>query len=620
MKHCCVSTTQGAFQGRVRRTVVLMLAVLASSALVAPLRLDAGLLVLDDPLQGSTKGTRSGGAFVAGGWKVTGAYDCIYWHVPTLTEGAVEWEVRGLQPNECRGGMEDKIELFHMYDHTFGDSDVNYNGGYRDNPYKHFVRKIGCVGGSVDAMELVWRIEDEYTEPDTAVLSWGPNGTYRFREEWEPDGENSRLRTYRNDVLILTMTLPGLYAPVGLSVRIAASTRRDAAAGAPIDAIYSNVKVWDLSASAPTAPRIGDVSPDPDVAAPGLEYSRQLVLEEGNPSPSWAILAGPQGLRINASGLLSGWTPAAFDVGSRRTIEVRATNSEGSDLESWVVEVAEVKTVSFPFDRDEEGWTLSTWAAGPYNPGTIAWQASGGQPGGCIRAGGSGDSNNQDTCTREGGIMTCAISTAGMRSLRVDFDVSSSLGATPGASGAGNCVVLEGSSEDKLVAYYSTSGVSGPWHRAATILEPDLPTAWGHRTADLSSISAAGDNPQFALRFQWQFNARDDAASIDNVRIQGAAIEVEPRFKRGDPNSSDTIDIADAIFTLGYLFASGFAPSCLDAADANDDEVIDIADAVAILSHLFSNTGPLPAPFGGCGVDSTVGVLDCRSYGPCGGR
>ena len=102
-------------------------------------------LVLDDPLQGATLGTRSGGEFVAGGWQVTAKDDTIYWHVPTITKGAIEFDVRGLDPNECRAGMEDKTELFHMYDYTFGNSDINYNNAYRDNPFKHFIRKIGCL-------------------------------------------------------------------------------------------------------------------------------------------------------------------------------------------------------------------------------------------------------------------------------------------------------------------------------------------------------------------------------------------------------------------------------------------------------------------------------------------
>src|SRR6185295_14920529 len=72
-------------------------------------------LVLDQPLQGSTTGTRSGGAFVAGGWQVTGQTDTIYWHIATVTNGAAEFDVRGIYPNECRTGMEDKVELFHMY-------------------------------------------------------------------------------------------------------------------------------------------------------------------------------------------------------------------------------------------------------------------------------------------------------------------------------------------------------------------------------------------------------------------------------------------------------------------------------------------------------------------------
>ena len=213
------------------------------------------VLVLDDPLQGSTTGTREGGVFVAGGWKVTGQYDGIYWHVPTVSHGAAEFHVKGLNPNECRGGMTDKAELFHMYDYTYGSADTVYDG-YRNGPYKHFIRKIACQGGTVDALELVWLIAPNYLEPDTAVLPWDPNTTYVFREEWGPDGAgNCVLKTYRDGVLLRTTTIPGDWNPVGHSVRIAASTRRAADAGAPIDAVFSNVKVWDLSGP-PNAPTV----------------------------------------------------------------------------------------------------------------------------------------------------------------------------------------------------------------------------------------------------------------------------------------------------------------------------------------------------------------------------
>src|SRR5687768_3950505 len=114
-------------------------------------QLFAQTLILNDPLDSSTLGTRAGGSFTGEGWRVTGHTNSIYWHIPTLSHGAVEWDMRGLNVNEGRAGMQDKAELFHMYDYTFGNADANYNGGYRDDPYKHFVRKIGTLGGATNA-------------------------------------------------------------------------------------------------------------------------------------------------------------------------------------------------------------------------------------------------------------------------------------------------------------------------------------------------------------------------------------------------------------------------------------------------------------------------------------
>jgi hypothetical protein len=76
-------------------------------------------------------------------------------------------------------------------------------------------------------------------------------------------------------------------------------------------------------------------------------------------------------------------------------------------------------------------------------------------------------------------------------------------------------------------------------------------------------------------------------------------------FLRGDSNSSGTVDISDAIFTLGCLFGGGGCPACYDAADANDSGTADISDAVFTLSHLFSGGAPPPAPFPAPGFDTT---------------
>jgi hypothetical protein len=88
-------------------------------------------------------------------------------------------------------------------------------------------------------------------------------------------------------------------------------------------------------------------------------------------------------------------------------------------------------------------------------------------------------------------------------------------------------------------------------------------------------------------------------------------------FRRGDANADGEVDIADAMFTLSWLFAEGVDPSCLDAADSNDDGEIDIADAIKTLGHLFAGEGDLPDPFGACGPDATEDELECASYSAC---
>jgi hypothetical protein len=221
---------------------VLCLAIL----LVAPTA-DAQTLLVNDSLRGSTLGERRGGSFAADGWHVTGADNYIVWHVPTLTAGAVEFSVSGLRPREDRAENADKGELFHMYDWTFEDADHNY-GGYRNNPYKHFIRKTGVLDdrpGRTDALEMLLAITGNVEEPDTQVLSWDPAVTYRFREQWGPDGGNTTIDTWRDGVRIMRMSQPGLWNPAGHSVRIGVARLMEGS-GAPLDAVFSDVMIWDL--------------------------------------------------------------------------------------------------------------------------------------------------------------------------------------------------------------------------------------------------------------------------------------------------------------------------------------------------------------------------------------
>ena len=136
----------------------------------------------------------------------------------------------------------------------------------------------------------------------------------------------------------------------------------------------------------------------------------------------------------------------------------------------------------------------------------------------------------------------------------------------------------------------------------------DIPLDWNEATLIIatSSDSSAGSE-------------RYDFRAVEFVH-RGVPPSDEPpetAYQRGDANSDGSLDIADAIHTLAYLFGNGVTLSCMKTGDANDDGAVDISDAIALLSHLFGGTAPLPEPFPVCGTDPTPDELTCEAYPAC---
>ena len=119
--------------------------------------------------------------------------------------------------------------------------------------------------------------------------------------------------------------------------------------------------------------------------------------------------------------------------------------------------------------------------------------------------------------------------------------------------------------------------------------------------------------------------ATDEARTVIEVK--------NCRFIRGDVNSDNRLNIADAVFILSYLFRHGVPPSCMKTADVNDDSTvchecggatsamdccgIDISDPLYIITYTL-RFGPQPAfPFPECGRDQTEDALTCDEYPPC---
>ncbi|MEE2884008.1 MAG: PKD domain-containing protein [Planctomycetota bacterium] len=94
--------------------------------------------------------------------------------------------------------------------------------------------------------------------------------------------------------------------------------------------------------------------------------------------------------------------------------------------------------------------------------------------------------------------------------------------------------------------------------------------------------------------------------------IQGTVtVSQQPQFlfHRGDATYDQSVNIADAIFILDFLFITGSTPVCPDSADTNDDGLLNIGDAINLLSFLFIGGATLPYPYPGYGIDPTPDSL-----------
>lgn len=126
-------------------------------------------------------------------------------------------------------------------------------------------------------------------------------------------------------------------------------------------------------------------------------------------------------------------------------------------------------------------------------------------------------------------------------------------------------------------------------------------------TIDYSVDAAAPCETSLVIDFCNGINGNGNVALTNNVVINwgsvqdytmtGTSVCVSPEeiFQRGDCNSDDKVDLADAAATLASQFL-GYSISCADACDANDDGLVNMADSVWSLNWLFMFGAEHPAP------------------------
>ena len=95
--------------------------------------------------------------------------------------------------------------------------------------------------------------------------------------------------------------------------------------------------------------------------------------------------------------------------------------------------------------------------------------------------------------------------------------------------------------------------------------------------------------------------------------VNGCNPAGSPEFIRGDCNNDMSFNVADVIYHLTSLFASGPPPPCRAACDMDLSGNDDIADSVQMLYVLFQAAPDPPAPFPDCGPADPAGPTpDCQ--------
>ncbi len=150
-------------------------------------------IVLRDSLVNGTKGQRTGGMFVGGGWQVTGANDMLVYDLGTyLKRGSLEFELRNFQPS--RQNALQRHHFMSMYRNPWGNHHPAENLETVWNLHSGFYYNPG--------VKLLSWTYDENEQNTINKNDWSLAQTYQIKVEWS----GRQVSYYRNGELQATHT------------------------------------------------------------------------------------------------------------------------------------------------------------------------------------------------------------------------------------------------------------------------------------------------------------------------------------------------------------------------------------------------------------------------------
>jgi hypothetical protein len=174
-------------------------------------------------------------------------------------------------------------------------------------------------------------------------------------------------------------------------------------------------------------------------------------------------------------------------------------------------------------------------------------------------------------------------------SIRPDSEVVVKIGGITSEAGDSNHFSITSESGLRIDNY----GAASAYSIRVEIAGPTVDTVFFHDSVTI------GGNSSHVIVPDWRLN-HDSLLVLVDSGMTGyfsdtlvVSNQREILFACGDVDGEGTINIADAVYLISYIFSHGPAPSPLAAGDTDCSGDINIADAVYLINYIFSH-GPQP--------------------------
>lgn len=229
---------------------------------------------LEDSLRGGTMGNPARGSFGPDGWTVTGVGDRIWYALPRLASGSVEFTVSNISTANL---VLPDHEIFAMYEAGYGISEpIDYAPEFRVNHYKILMRIYG-EAKRLGAVKLMWGMCPSgapghsdcgcgsfFEEPfENPAAPW-TGAAVRVRIEW--GGGLTRMFIDGAELLSIDWSDSGIaFGPEQLHMMIGSPRNDGGLSSMPMGAVFSDLVVDGTEGPLATC----GAMPAPDAGVPG---------------------------------------------------------------------------------------------------------------------------------------------------------------------------------------------------------------------------------------------------------------------------------------------------------------------------------------------------------------